>query len=423
VRKSLEILRNLVTENKFRPTTVKKEAAACLTGIPRIGVRCTTRPIIAPGPYFIVRSGKMKEQRKEGTRYVGIDLGKRTYTAAIVGKGGKVEKSNGKTYVEGRRSLYKKLQAGDRVAIEAGNMAFLMAKEIEAAVGCRVYVLNPSQLALIYGSMKKTDKEDSLKLARIIEDIPEERLPAVPVPSEKEMKRRKLLSIYQQTQGERNSAICRLHGLFLEQGITTVVRADLATAGQREEATKQLSGLQLKRAKYHLKCLELYEAELKETEQEMEAEAAGDEEIERLQSVPGVGPKVAFAFVAHVAAERFEDAGQVSNYLGLVPRVYISGDTVRYGRITKRGNGYVRALLVQAAWALIRAKKGGKLKERYEYMTIEKSISKKKAIVAIARRIGELLYTMMRDKSWYATRPFIRDKKAIEEMVQEAASA
>jgi butyrate kinase len=79
---------------------------------------------------------------------------------AIVGKDGKVQMSNGKTFVTGRQALYKKLSTGDKVALEAGNLAFIMAKEIEAAVGCRVYVLNPSQLAVIYASMKKTDKSD-----------------------------------------------------------------------------------------------------------------------------------------------------------------------------------------------------------------------------------------------------------------------
>jgi transposase len=353
---------------------------------------------------------------------VGIDLGKRTYEAAFVGKGGKVTKSNGQTHVEGRQRLYQKLRATDQVALEAGNLAFTMAKEIEGAVvGCTVYVLNPSRLALIYGSMKKTDKEDALKLAHILENFSEEQLPVVPVPSDKEMKRRKLLSGYQRAQQERNRAINRLHALFVAQGITTMVRADLATAEERKEAIKRLSGLEREEAEYLVQCLELHEKRMASLEQAMEAD--GDEEIERLQSVPGVGPKVAFAFVAHVAAERFDNAGQVSNYLGLVPKVYMSGETVRYGRITKRGNGYVRALLVQAAWALVRTKKGGKLKERYEYMTAEKSISKKKTIVAIARRIGELLYTLMRDKALYESRPFIRERKAIEEMARLAISA
>jgi transposase len=270
--------------------------------------------------------------------------------------------------------------------------------------------------------MKKTDKEDALKLAHILEDFNEERLPTVPIPSDKEMNRRKLLASYRRAQQSRNRDINQLHGLFVSQGITTKVKSDLSTAGNRKEAIQELTGIERREAEYLLKSLELCESRIAELEAEMAEESAGDEVIERLQSIPGIGPKTSFAFAAHVAAERFENASQVSNYLGLCPRVYISGDTVRYGRITKRGNGYVRALLVQASWSLVISKNGGKLKDRYEYMTKEKSKSKKKAIVAIARRLAELMYTMMRDGTWYAARPFILKQK-VDELVESALSA
>jgi transposase len=74
-----------------------------------------------------------------------------------------------------------------------GNLAFIMAKEIVAQVGCEVVVLNPGKLALIYGSMKKTDKEDSLKLARLVQKYDNSELPTVSVPSDQEMDRRELL--------------------------------------------------------------------------------------------------------------------------------------------------------------------------------------------------------------------------------------
>jgi transposase len=358
-----------------------------------------------------------------GRRYVGIDLGKRTYVVAIVGKRGGVKLSNGKTTVEGRQALYRKLDAGDKVALEAGNLAFLMAKEIEAAVGCEVRVLNPSHLPLIYGTMKKTDKEDALKLAHILEDYKDERLPVVPVPSDKEMERRKLLSSYRKEQGNRNRGINRLHGLFVHQGITNIVKKDLATGEGRGEAVKALDGLEREEGEHLLACLALYEQRIETLEEQMAEEAAGDEQIERLQTVPGVGPKVSFAFAAHVAAERFENASQVSNYLGLVPRVYMSGDTVRYGRITKRGNGYVRALLVQAAWAVTWSNDGGALRERYEYMTKTKGISRKKAIVAIARRLAELLYTLLKNGTEYERRHFKAPGETGAEIAQLALSA
>jgi len=362
------------------------------------------------------------EKKQEETRCVGIDLGKRTYEVAIVGKDGKVTKSNGKTYVDGRQKLYKKLLPGDKVALEAGNMAFIMAKEIEKAVGCRVYVLNPGQLAIIYASMKKTDKEDSLKLAHMLEDCREERLPLVPIPSDKEMGRRKILASYRRARGDRNRDINKMHGLFVSQGITTKVRKDLATGGNREAAIKELSGIERQEAEHLLKRLALSDQRIAELEGQMAEESAGDEVIERLQSIPGVGPKVAFAFVAHVAAERFENAGQVSNYLGLVPRVYMSGDTVRYGKITKRGNGYLRALLVQGAWALVWSKRDEKLRDRYYYMTEKKSKSKKTAIVAVARRLAEEMYTLMRDGTRHEQKPFSPNKEA-KKLAQLAISA
>jgi len=362
----------------------------------------------------------MKERKKAETRYVGIDLGKRTYEAAFVEKGG-VKISNGKTCVTGRQALYKKLRPSDKVALEAGNLAFIIAKELEASVGCLVYVLNPSHLPLIYGSMKKTDKEDSLKLAHIVEDFPEERLPLVPVPSDEEMGRRKLLARYRRAQQSRVRDINRLHGLFLAQGITTIRKQDLSTGKARKESIKALTGTELEEAEYLVECLDLHEGQIGVLQGRIEKESAGDEVMQRLQSVPGVGPMTAFGFASHVAVGRFENASQVSNYLGLVPRVYISGETVRYGKITKRGNGYIRALLVQAAWALTNTKQGGKLKERYEYMTIEKSVSKKKAIVAVARRLSELLYTLMKNGTRYEERGFRPGKGTEGEKLAEMA--
>jgi hypothetical protein len=84
--------------------------------------------------------------------------------------------------------------------------------------------------------------------------------------------------------------------------------------------------------------------------------------------VPGVGPKIAFAFSAYVNADRYENGGQVSNYLELVPWVYMSGSLMIYGGIMKGGNEYLRGLLVQGVWAMTWSKEGGALRERYEYI-------------------------------------------------------
>jgi transposase len=330
------------------------------------------------------------------------------------------------TNSEGRAGLYGKLEKGDKVALEAGNLAFIMAYEIIKQVGCEVAVLNAGTLAMIYGSMKKTDKEDALKLARIIEQFRADQLPLVPLPSETEMRRRKLIGGHKRAVELRTKMINELHGLFVHQGITTVVKKDLAEQENREGAVKALSGYERKEAEWTLKVIALAEEQIERVDELMAGEAKGDAEIERLKGVPGVGPIVSLAFAAYIGdGSRFDTAAQVSNYLGLVPRVDISGTLIRYGGITKQGNGYLRALLVQASWALIRSKNGGALKERYEYMTKVRGLGKKKTIVAIARRLGELLWTLTRQGTDYEVRKFMGSpkRKALTGLVSEALAS
>ena len=242
----------------------------------------------------------------EQGRYVGIDLSKRTWEMAIITRTGKVringqgdaeaeEKTTrykGTTTAEGRVKLYGKLEAGDKVALEAGNLAFIMAKEMGKAVGCSVRVLNASHLPIIYATDKKTDKEDALKLAHLVADRPDSRLPVVAVPSDEEMAKRKLVSSDRREQQNRTAGINRLHGLFVHGGITTVVKKDLATAESRKEAVKQLGGAELAEAEHLLLCLALYGQRIAALAEQAAVMAKGDETIERLQSVPGVGPKI-----------------------------------------------------------------------------------------------------------------------------------
>jgi hypothetical protein len=75
----------------------------------------------------------------------------------------------------------------------------------------------------------------------------------------------------------------------------------------------------------------------------------------QLTTTPGVGPIVAASFVSVVDdAYRFRRAHQVESYLGLVPSEDTTGGKRRLGAISKQGNSYLRALLVQAAWVIMR---------------------------------------------------------------------
>jgi transposase len=130
-----------------------------------------------------------------------------------------------------------------------------------------------------------------------------------------------------------------------------------------------------------------------------------DARVQRLQTVPYIGPVTAAAFVAALDdAARFRDAHQVAAYLGLVPRELSSGDTQRRGRITKTGNVRVRWLLVQAAHS-IRRSRDPRLAPLAAWATqIAARRGKKIAPVAVARRLAGILYAMLRDHTDYAPR-------------------
>ena len=96
---------------------------------------------------------------------------------AIIGEDNKMSVHHGKTSIQGRQALYAKLQAGNKVALEAGNMAFIMTWEIMERKGCQVLVLNSAKLPFIWDAPTKTDKEDAMKLVHLIEERRDERLP------------------------------------------------------------------------------------------------------------------------------------------------------------------------------------------------------------------------------------------------------
>jgi transposase len=82
-----------------------------------------------------------------------------------------------------------------------------------------------------------------------------------------------------------------------------------------------------------------------------------DRAVRRLTTLPGIGPITASAYVAALDdAARFGGAAQVASYLGLVPREYSSGEQQRRGHVLRSAHPYVQALLVQAAWRIVRGR-------------------------------------------------------------------
>ena len=137
-----------------------------------------------------------------------------------------------------------------------------------------------------------------------------------------------------------------------------------------------------------LKHLETLEAQLSAIEKRLEQIAKADAQIQRVQTINGVGRVTAEAIVAYIDdPHRFKSARQVGSYAGMVPRQYQSGMTDRRGRITKRGPRLLRTLLLECAWCSLRYNQWSQ--ETYKRIHAGKRPRKKKAAIALARKVAQ----------------------------------
>jgi transposase len=137
--------------------------------------------------------------------------------------------------------------------------------------------------------------------------------------------------------------------------------------------------------------------------------AAHDERVQRLRTVPSVGPVTAAAFVATIDdVQRFRDAHHLEAYLGLVPRERSSGDTQRRGAITKAGASRTRWLLIQAAVSILRRRPPAAEALRTWTLRLAARRGKAVAVVALARRLAGILYALLRDGTVFTPHPLSR---------------
>ena len=141
--------------------------------------------------------------------------------------------------------------------------------------------------------------------------------------------------------------------------------------------------------------------ELSGLEKRVRAMAGADTRVRLLMSTPGVGAIVALTYVSAVDdPTRFKSSKGVGAHFGLTPKKHQSGEKDITGRISKLGDGSVRAMLYEAAHiVLTRPVKGGALKSWG--MRLAKRAGMRKAKVALARKLAVILHRM-----WVNATPF-----------------
>ena len=124
-----------------------------------------------------------------------------------------------------------------------------------------------------------------------------------------------------------------------------------------------------------------------------------DEMVNRLLTIRGCGKITAWTIRAYTEdISRFANAKKYAAFCGLVPWVQDSNETIRHGKITKRGPQELRTSFVQLVLGIRRCKDTStwRMMQRYEYM--KKNKGSGKSIIATARKMAEIVWAMLSDK-------------------------
>ena len=130
---------------------------------------------------------------------------------------------------------------------------------------------------------------------------------------------------------------------------------------------------------------------------QLEALAAQTPAVERLMQIPGIGLIIATAMVGFVGdLRRFPSGRHLASYLGLTPREYSTGLRHRLGRISKRGDAYLRMLLIHGARAVLGRAKTAERPDRLRAwaLALGTRAHNNKAAVALANKIVRIAWAV-----------------------------
>lgn len=322
-------------------------------------------------------------------RHCGIDVHSRTSDLCELSSGGKVlRRAHFSSTQYGFRKQFEGV-AAMRVVMESGGSTPWVYRLL-CELGHEVIVVNPRQLRLVAESTLKSDRIDAEILARLSRfDL--ELLRPVYQRSEEGQALRTKMRVRTSLVRARVALINQVKGTLRSQGVrfSSTIAATFVVKWSEAKMPRPLREL--------LDPLVGAIGELTDrielVQQELVALSHSDELLERMQEVPGVGPLVSVAFLGWVdRADRFRKSRDVGACLGLRPAVRASGGSKRTGHISREGDSEMRWLLVQAAHASLAVHRDSALKRWGERLVSQ--IGKKKAVVALARKLAVILHRL-----------------------------
>jgi transposase len=327
---------------------------------------------------------------------VGVDLAKRVIQVHAVDAAGRVMTSRALArdkFIE----WCAMLPAGCVVAMEASSSAHHWARKL-IGLGLDARIMS-AQLVSPYRSEGATGKNDANDAAAICEAASRPTMRFIPV---KSIEQQSMLCVHRLREGikqDRTACINRIRGLLAEFGLVfpqgaselqSVLSEVLEDAGNELGTLARLT-LQRAQSQWH----EL-DAHLAWCDERIAAHAKGNDAVKAAATLHGVGPVTASAAVATVGDfKQFKNGAQFGAWIGLTPRQRSSGGKSNLGGITKRGDTYLRTLLIQGAKSAVMTAHRRQDKLSQWAVALRERSGWQKAVVALANKNARILWAVM----------------------------
>jgi transposase len=340
----------------------------------------------------VPQSPKRATARKAGPITIGMDLGDKTSRYCVLGEQGEIvqEGSVGTT----KKALAQKFGAlrRCRMAMEVGTHSPWVSRLLKS-LGHEVIVANARQVKLISQSSRKDDRLDAQTLARLARADPQLLRP-IQHRSEEAQTHLMVIRVRAALVEMRSSLVNTARGLAKSVG-ERLPKSDTDQMG-----VQRLEGLpaQLQQSlRPLLEQIESVTEKIKESDGRIEQIARTNyPETALLKQVSGVGTLIALTFVLTIEdRDRFQKSRDVGCYVGLRPKRSESGESQPQLRITKEGDVYLRKMLVQGAHYILGYRGPDTDLKRWGLQLAGQSKNaKKRAVVAVARKLGILLHRL-----------------------------
>lgn len=323
---------------------------------------------------------------------IGCDLGDRTSHLCVLGTQGQVQERARIRTSPGAFGKWFGARGPCTVVVEVGTHSRWVAQSL-GELGHEVVVANPRQLRLIYQGGNKSDRLDAEKLARLGRV---DRQLLKPIQHRGQAAHNDLLVLRGRDQlvKTRTELINHVRGVSKSFGVRIgkgyspafVRRAEQALPPSLLEALRPL-----------LSSIETLSVQIKDCERRIAAMAQQCPQAQPMLGIAGVGALTVMAFMLTLEdPDRFARSRDVGPFLGLVPQRRQSGRSDPELRITKSGDGFVRRLLVNSAQHMLGPFGQDSDLRRYglELMGRGGKCAKKKAVIAVARKLAVLMHRL-----------------------------